>query len=119
MHHYNFGQLQGLCRDESGNSDDRTVDFFIKLIKSNVSELPLFVFCTSHSPSDLSPNLKRIFLQSLHISAPNLESRDLLLKWILTRMRIDQDDLGTEGIAQVTSNFVYADLVQLICRAFQ
>lgn len=110
---------QSLCRDESGNEDDRTMDYFIKQIKSNASSFPVIVFCTSSLKTEISPALQRIFLQTVHISSPNFDSRCSLFSWILRRMRIEPADINIEEIARATPNFVYADFVQLICRALQ
>lgn len=106
--------LQALCQDESGNRDDRTLDFFTKQAKAIKSKYPIIIFCTTSSETKPS-SLQRIFLQSLHISSVSHDIRALLLNWILKKMSIHCDDI--DEVARSTANFVFADLVQLVTRA--
>lgn len=107
--------LQALCQDESGNKDDRTLDYFIKQSKVIQSKYPVIIFCTTSAKTKLS-SLQRIFLQTLHIGPIDFDSRLLLLNWISKQMPVSF--LCIDEVARSTTNFVFADLLQLVNRAF-
>ncbi|XP_065205772.1 peroxisomal ATPase PEX6-like [Planococcus citri] len=110
-----FRNVEALCEDESSNKDDRTIDCFIKNIKSFQSSYPVIIFCTSSQESKLVPSLQRVFLQTVKIEKLSHTQRLSLLNWILKKENIETENL--DKVVSASSNFVFSDLIQLISRA--
>ncbi|XP_065200860.1 peroxisomal ATPase PEX6-like [Planococcus citri] len=110
-----FRNVEALCEDESNNKDDRTIDCFIKNIKSLQSRYPVIIFCTTSQESKLVPSLQRVFLQTVKIEKLIHTQRLSLLTWILKKENIETENL--DKVVSASSNFVFSDLIQLISRA--
>lgn len=72
---------------------------------------PILLICTTNS-QEISPDLSRIFLETIEIDAPTQTDRCEMLKWILKEKNITYD-LDLNDVASKTNGFLYEDLTAL------
>jgi peroxin-6 len=107
----NFG------KNNEGQFDERLINHFLNELKSlfKGNTFPLILFCSSND-KDIPIELKRLFLKTFEIKAPNEQERESILWWIIKTNEI-KTDVDLNNIANKTHGFFFEDLRTLVLHA--
>lgn len=120
-----MNNIEYICKTKNEEDDARTVCVFheeaAKLF-SNIGDLPVILIAVcdnkSESLTNVTANLARAFLDTIHVSSPNEPERLSMLEWLVkTRSLQLETDVSLTYYASQTSGFVLADLEALISHA--
>ncbi|XP_076264418.1 peroxisomal biogenesis factor 6 isoform X1 [Rhynchophorus ferrugineus] len=110
-----ISSFQNFGKNNEGQYDQRLINAFSNYLHNlffkNVH--PVIVVCCSNS-KDISPELKRLFLEIFEINPPSEEEREEILKWILSMNDISVHGLDLKCIANTTHGFYFKDLEALV-----
>ncbi|XP_044256953.1 peroxisome assembly factor 2 [Tribolium madens] len=104
----NFG------KNNEGQYDERLISYFINEVKTlfESNSFPLILICCS-SDKNIPIELRRTFLKTFEIKAPNDQEREKILNWILESKNITSG-INMSQIANKTHGFLFEDLRTLI-----
>ncbi|EEZ99865.1 Transitional endoplasmic reticulum ATPase TER94-like Protein [Tribolium castaneum] len=104
----NFG------KNNEGQYDERLISYFTTEVKTlfESNSFPLILICCS-SDKNIPIELKRTFLKTFEIKAPNDQEREKILNWILKSQDVTTD-IDMSEIANKTHGFLFEDLQTLV-----
>ncbi|KAJ8936011.1 hypothetical protein NQ318_000669 [Aromia moschata] len=104
----NFG------KNNEGQYDERIMGYFEHeldtLFENN--PFPVILFCCSNE-KNIHANLKKIFLETFEINAPDAKQREEMLEWILEERNVGSGT-NLNDIANKTPGFYFEDLKALV-----
>jgi AAA+ superfamily predicted ATPase len=109
--------FQNFGKNNEGQFDERLINHFLNELKSlfKGNTFPLILFCSSND-KDIPIELKRLFLKTFEIKAPNEQERESILWWIIKTNEI-KTDVDLNNIANKTHGFFFEDLRTLVLHA--
>jgi len=89
-------------------------------LKQKYADINIVVIGATNMPEDFfDPALLRPgrFDRKLHVYQPNLQDRQKLIEYYLSKVQYDKDSMRTDKLARITSNYSPADISNMIHEA--
>lgn len=107
--------FQNFGKNNEGQYDQRLINAFVQNINNlfDKNSFPVIVVCCSNT-KEISPDLRRVFLETFEIDAPTDMERELCLEWILKKNDILLKGVDLKNIANKTNGFHIEDLILMV-----
>ncbi|KAK3925435.1 Peroxisome assembly factor 2 [Frankliniella fusca] len=113
-----FSNVQVLCKDQDGNNDFRVQEELEEqLLNLKDLKLPIIIFGTTETSTNVSPAFARLFLLEISIPALEKEERKVQLAQLMAQHNIATTDTCLEEAASRSSGFLLGDLNELVSLA--
>lgn len=115
-----LSNVQILCKDQDGHDDFRVLEEFGEQLSNfKNAKLPIVVFGTAESSTDLSSVFARSFLLEMQIPALEKAERKIQLLQIMAQYKTSTTEICLEEVASRSSGFLLGDLNELVSLALR
>ncbi|XP_076636331.1 peroxisomal biogenesis factor 6 isoform X1 [Colletes latitarsis] len=107
-------------KNSDGQKDERIISTFsteISTLYDKRLKYPIIIVATTNE-SDISPELNRMFIETIHVEHLDHDKRTALISWLLAKRNLHQD-VNLSKISGMCSDFRFSDLKALIHHAIK
>ncbi|KZC12881.1 Peroxisome assembly factor 2 [Dufourea novaeangliae] len=113
-----LSNIEVFGKNSEGQKDERIISTFSTEINSLYNKhvkYPIIITATT-SESEISAELNRMFIETIHVDYLKQSERTDLISWLLTKKKLNHE-MNLSKIAGMCSDFRFADLNALILHA--